>query len=49
LCSPFDITEGVIGFFSANASISMPTLARMFGRREKAYVALGYSITDGEL
>ncbi|MBN7796967.1 TOTE conflict system archaeo-eukaryotic primase domain-containing protein [Parahaliea mediterranea] len=27
---------------------SMPTLGRMFGRREKAYVALGYSIVDGE-
>ena len=27
---------------------SMPTLVRMFGRREKAYAALGYSIVDGE-
>ena len=27
---------------------SMPALVRMFGRREKAYAALGYSIVDGE-
>lgn len=27
---------------------SLPTLARMFGRREKAYAALGYSVADGE-
>ncbi len=27
---------------------SLPTLARMFGRREKAYAALGYSVADRE-
>ena len=27
---------------------SLPTLARIFGRREKAYAALGYSVADGE-
>lgn len=27
---------------------TIPTLERMFGRREKAYSALGYSIADGE-
>lgn len=28
---------------------TIPTLARMFGRREKAYAALGYSFADGEV
>ena len=26
----------------------LPTLERMFGRRAKAYEALGYAISDGE-
>jgi superfamily II DNA or RNA helicase len=28
---------------------SLPTLERMFGRRAKAYEALGYSVAEGEV